>query len=141
MDHSPDDELYSLSKRHIIIKPMPGACIKSVTTKDWTIDNLSRSLFSVSDEAIMNDLDKFVSTHPISKKKSLKIPKGTKTFVNIAWDKGFAPPPPASEEIIRRAVFGQDDDGNVVENEDRYYIPTNASKPRQVKDKGKDSSL
>ncbi|KAK2466606.1 hypothetical protein APHAL10511_000864 [Amanita phalloides] len=87
----------------IRLSPSPGFCIKSSTLQDGVVH-------------IRNE--------------PLRVPKGLKIFVNIAWDQNVPPPPEASKEDIQRAMQGQDIDERV-----EWFVPVVVSEGRNATDK------
>ncbi|KAH8112119.1 hypothetical protein DFH11DRAFT_1788451 [Phellopilus nigrolimitatus] len=73
--------------------------------------------------------------------KTLQIPKGTKVFLNIAWDKHVPAPPPVDEAVVRRAMMGEDLEDGAGIGEGAYYVPVVVSEPREATDKSGKSSI
>ncbi|KAL6308910.1 pre-RNA processing PIH1/Nop17-domain-containing protein [Sparassis latifolia] len=68
---------------------------------------------------------------------TLRVPKGIKIFVNVAYAAGVPPPPPGSADAIRRAVAGDDfPDSRRAEGADgAWFVPVVVSEPREERDK------
>lgn len=70
---------------------------------------------------------------------TFSIPKGTKVFINIAWDGNVPPPPEGSEEAVQRAMRGDAVEGNETGEEgeeEAWFVPVIVSEPRGDADKG-----
>ena len=97
----------------ILLKPIPGFCIKSSIVQPATYKPLATD----------NGLEPPVT-----------VPVGRKVFVNIAWDPKVPSPPEGSEAVIQHAMSGGDIDDN---NPDGWFVPVVVSPPRLEKDKGR----
>ena len=112
---NPSDSRF-VQEMSTLLSPKPGFCVKSSTLTPGLLPP------APSDPKILEP------TTPIP------IPKGTKVFINIAWDPNVPAPPPGSEDAIQRAMEGQDDMDET--NPDGWYVPVIVSPPRRDVDKG-----
>lgn len=97
----------------VALNPVPGFCVKSRATND----SLVRITAPDSDQP-----------------RDIRVEKGLKVFVNIAWDPNVPPPPPASDDAIHRAMRGLDIDQSTSE---AWFVPIVLSDARQDSDKGR----
>ncbi|KAI9571860.1 pre-RNA processing PIH1/Nop17-domain-containing protein [Boletus coccyginus] len=95
----------------VALNPVPGFCVKSRATND----SLVRITAPDSDQP-----------------RDIRVEKGLKIFVNIAWDPSVPPPPPASDNAIHRAMRGLDIDQS---NSEAWFVPIVLSDARQDSDK------
>lgn len=139
-----------MSFTQVTLKPSPGFCIKSTTLEPGLLPPPASSPANVQLQkqgasSAGGLLEPAVQPIPV--------PKGTKVFVNICYDKNVPAPPDASEEAIQRAIKGAipdealDEDGlkesaRVTEKEEEeWYVPVVVSEPRVDKDKSGKPSL
>jgi len=97
----------------VALNPVPGFCVKSRATNDALVRITAPD-----------------SDHP----RDVRVDKGLKIFVNIAWDPNVPPPPPASDDVIHRAMQGLDIDES---NSEAWFVPIVLSDARQDSDKGR----
>ncbi|TDL26793.1 hypothetical protein BD410DRAFT_782854 [Rickenella mellea] len=131
----------SSSSTRVTLSPSPGFTVKSSTT-DSAVYTLSTPDQSVQPPSTASSSKNLLEpTTP--KSPVLLIPKGIKTFLNIAWDKNVPAPPPASEDAIRRAMMGEDIEAALTENgkDGVYIVPVIVSEPREDKDKSGNPSI
>ncbi|THH31373.1 hypothetical protein EUX98_g2808 [Antrodiella citrinella] len=122
----------------ITLSPSPGYCFKTTALS-----------------SVVSSLASQPSQPPVAPTipGTLFIQKGTKVFVNIAWDQNVPAAPEASEATIRRAMRGGEeelkreepsfkdvlkDDG---EEEEDWTVPVVVSEPRQDIDKSGNPSV
>jgi hypothetical protein len=99
------------AKVAVALNPVPGFCVKSRATNDA-----------------------LVRLTTLDQSRDIRVEKGLKIFVNIAWDPNVPPPPPASDDAIHRAIQGLDIDEA---NPDlAWFVPIVLSDVRQDSDKG-----
>lgn len=150
-----------MAKQMVEVKlnPRPGFCLKTITTDDngsyfATSPGTSQSATRLGKNELL-ELEPSASplgsilevsssnrstdkAAPSGSQSRTRIPKGTKFFLNIAWDASVPSPPQVPESAIRQAMKGDDLDG---ENENTYYVPVVVSNPREVVDKKGSPSL
>ncbi|KAF9526056.1 pre-RNA processing PIH1/Nop17-domain-containing protein [Crepidotus variabilis] len=118
----------------VSLSPRPGFCVKSTTLGPGVIPPPPPSAASAT---------KPKATHPnfleptAAANAPIPVQKGTKVFVNIAWDANVPPPPEGNEDAIQRAMQGEDDQLNP----DAWYVPVIVSNARQDKDKAGSPSI
>ena len=112
MHHGKLMETATPAKIAVALNPVPGFCVKSRATSD-TLVRLTES----------------------DQPREVRVEKGLKIFVNIAWDPNVPPPPPASDDAIHRALQGLDIDDSE-SNPDAWFVPIVLSDVRQDSDKG-----
>lgn len=146
------------------VKPKPGFCVKTVATDDngsyvaaasssasqAQAKKATHELLEPSPSALGSILTSVASSsassrpmlevgkEPATNGSRIRIPKGAKLFLNMAWDASVPGPPPSSETTIRRAMAGEDLDldlGLGPEREGAYYVPIVVSDPREAVDK------
>lgn len=104
----------------VALNPVPGFCVKSKATNVAVVHR------TASDPP--HDI------HGDTSKSTLPVQKGSKIFVNIAWDANVPPPPPGSEDAIRNAMQGLGIDES---NPDAWFVPVVVSDARPDSDKGR----
>ncbi|KAF8840324.1 hypothetical protein BDN67DRAFT_968730 [Paxillus ammoniavirescens] len=107
------------TKIAVTLNPVPGFCVKSKATNVAIVHRTA----SDSPHDIPGDTSKSI----------LPVQKGSKIFVNIAWDANVPPPPPGSEDAIRDAMQGLEIDES---NPDAWFVPVVVSDARPDSDKG-----
>ncbi|KAG7087489.1 hypothetical protein E1B28_013451 [Marasmius oreades] len=107
----------------VILKPIPGFCIKSSTVQPAVYK-------PSSSQQPLTSLEPGNAPVPI--------PVGFKLFINIAWDQNVPPPPKASEEAIKRAISG---DSQSMSTDDDYFVPVVVSDGRIDTDRAGRPSL
>lgn len=110
----------SIATVAVTLSPKAGFCVKT-TTLQATVYRPKGS----------DSKPKPNSLEP--KNGPITVAKGSKVFINIAWDANVPPPPEGSEEAIQRAMQGEDIDEL---NPDGWYVPVVVSEGRQDTDKG-----
>ena len=124
------------------LAPTAGYCIKSTTLQDAIcrispkppdLENGGDAASNKGGESINSLITSVVG----QASGTLKVSKGTKVFVNIAWDSNVPPPPEGNEEMIQRAMRGE----QALDDESRreggaWFVPVIVSEPRQDLDKG-----
>ncbi|KAJ3553047.1 hypothetical protein NM688_g3826 [Phlebia brevispora] len=108
------------------LTPAAGFCIKSKTLQAAVCKVSAHSQQSTK-------LDAPLSGSLGSVPGTLSVPKGTKVFINIAWDANVPPPPEGNEEAIQNAMRGEEE---LDENTEKgWFVPVIVSEPRSDADK------
>lgn len=102
-------EYATSDKVAVTLNPVPGFCVKSRATNDALVR----------------------TDNP---QNNLRVEKGLKIFVNIAWDLNVPPPPPATDDAMQRAIQGLNIDESSPE---AWFVPIVLSDARQDSDKGR----
>ncbi|KAN0079982.1 pre-RNA processing PIH1/Nop17 domain containing protein [Tylopilus felleus] len=100
-------EYATSDKVAVTLNPVPGFCVKSRATNDALVR----------------------TDNP---QNNLRVEKGLKIFVNIAWDLNVPPPPPATDDAMQRAIQGLNIDESSPE---AWFVPIVLSDARQDSDK------
>lgn len=114
------------------LSPRPGFCVKS-SALDSTVCRTSARADGKHKAAASATLFS----------EEINIPKGTKVFVNVAWDANVPPPPEGSEEAVQKAMSGEQEvDEEALVSGRGWFVPVVVSDPRSDVDKGEnDASL
>ncbi|OBZ74990.1 PIH1 domain-containing protein 1 [Grifola frondosa] len=105
----------------VSLSPTPGFCIKST------------ALHSATCNVTVPPPSPSILDGPSILPATITIPKGSKIFINIAWDSNVPPPPSGSEDAIQKAMLGEDLDADAAG--DGWFVPVVVSEPRQDTDK------
>ncbi|KAF9238385.1 hypothetical protein BU15DRAFT_88426 [Melanogaster broomeanus] len=104
----------------VALNPVPGFCVKSKATSDAVVHRTA-------------SYDQTHNTHGATTSANLiPVQKGSKIFVNIAWDANVPPPPPGSEDAIQNAMQGLEIDES---NLEVWFVPVVVSDARQDSDR------
>ena len=121
----PQSHLTAMATVSAALAPSPGFCVKSVT-----LAASDCSLTPPPPPAAGSAPERLVLPTSGTKKT---IPKGTKVFVNIAYDANVPPPPDSSEDAIQRAMRGDElPEGSG----GGWFVPLVVPAPREDTDKG-----
>lgn len=109
------------------LSPAAGFCIKSKTLQSAVckVSSQSQSATKLDGTPSPASLTSLPGT--------LSIAKGTKVFVNIAWDSNVPPPPEGNEEAVQKAMRGEEELDESVEQ--GWFVPVVVSEPRTDIDK------
>ena len=117
----------STGKVRVNLAPAPGFCIKS-TAQKTVVCRISEQAGNA--QATSPTLDGEPAVAP----GTLLVAKGSKVFINIAWDANVPPPPEGNEEAIQRAMRGEEELDIAAES--TWFVPVIVSEPRNDVDKG-----
>ena len=123
-------QLAAMATVSVALAPSPGFCVKCVT-----LAASECSLTPPPPPAAGSAPERLVLPTSGTKKP---IPKGTKVFVNIAYDANVPPPPEGSEDAIQRAMRG--DELPDEDNAGGWFVPLVVPAPREDTDKGRSPS-